>query len=125
MYEIRSDAGKNRLYVTLKGSLGIDELNAAGRMAAYETKNLKEGFSAICDISEFVPVSEEGRVVLQESAKKIIELGMGNIVVVAVPGNAQAAACQWQQASHSVGCAVVYAPTLTDAEVLLDRIKKE
>ncbi len=123
MYKNYVDVSKNRLYVVLQGKMEAGELTQAAAEVLRLTRQLKPGFSAVSDLSGFVPTTEEGRLVMQGLMKAITELGVGHVVRV-VPASAQVVANQVQRTTRTAGYVAEQVPTLQDAESLLDELEK-
>ena len=123
MYRNHVSIPKNRLYVMAEGKMEVDEVKLASADVLRLAKQLKPGFSIISDVSRFMPVTEEGRLVMQGAMKAAKELGMGHAVRI-VPSAAQVVANQWQRSSRSAGYVAEQAPTLAEAERLLDELGK-
>lgn len=119
MYQNRTNPGKNRLYVTMKGKLELPEIKTACSDALQKARSIKSGFDTISDISEFIPATEECRLVMQETMKTLKEMGMARVVRI-VPASAAVAANQWQRTSRAAGYTADQAPTLEEAEKMLD-----
>lgn len=98
MYEVRSDFGKNRLYLTVRGRMDLGEFKPFTISAIVEAKKLQPEFAIVLDISEFVPANEEVRQLMQDSMQKLREMGVGPVVRVVRP-DAMVEASQWQHTS--------------------------
>ena len=85
MYEVRSDFGKNRLYLTVRGRMDLGEFKPFTISAIVEAKKLQPEFAIVLDISEFVPANEEVRQLMQDSMQKLREMGVGPVVRVVRP----------------------------------------
>ena len=120
MYNNHGDIQKNRLYIVVQGKIEADEIKAACANILVEAKRLKPGFGAISDISSFVPVNEEGRLILQDTMKSLLDMGMKHVVRIVPPG-AAVAGMQWQRTSRTVGYEALQAPSLGEAEALMDK----
>jgi hypothetical protein len=121
MFKNHADASKNRLYVNFFGKMETDEIRKACNNALDETKKLKPGFGIISDISTFVPTSEEGRLEMQGAMKKLKEMGASHVVRIVTAG-ATVTALQWQRTSRSIGYEADQAPSLPEAEAMMDKI---
>jgi hypothetical protein len=121
MYEIRSNAHKNRLYITVKGRLDVNEVKLFVSSALQEAKKLKMGFGVISDISEFSPASEEVRQMMQDGMNSLKNMGIGPVVRVIQAQNA-VVSNQWQRSSRTVGYAADQAYSVEEAEKKMDSI---
>ncbi len=120
MYNNKSDVGKNRLYVSFKGRMAEDEIKKGAANVIDEARKLKPGFGVISEISEFVPTTEDGRMVMQGCMKSLKEMGMGHVVRVvkgSIAGN------QWQRTSKTVGYTADEVSTMHEAEALLNKME--
>ena len=122
-YEVRCAEGKNRLYVSMHGSLPPSEVRAMGQEMMGLMRSLKPGFGIITDIATFVPTSDEGRQALQAIMADVRQAGAARAVRV-VPASARAAAAQMKSSSQSSGYEVREAPSLAEAEALLDQMER-
>lgn len=122
MNEIQSNQNKNRIYITLKGKVGMDEVIAVIDKIKSDIRTLKPGYSVVSDIADFVPVSEEVRQMIADTMKHMKDNGMGKVVRIindtptsTVTGN------QWARTSRIAGYTADTAPTLEEAEKILDQ----
>jgi hypothetical protein len=123
MYRNRVDTLKNRMYVMFKDKMEVAEIRAACADILQEAKRLKSGFGIISDIGEFFPATEEGRLVLQETMKTLKkEKGMGQVVRV-VKASAQITVNQWQRSSRAAGYQAEQAPSVAEADTLMDQLE--
>jgi hypothetical protein len=123
MYNNHGDIQKNRLYIVVQGKIEADEIKAACSNILDEASHLKPGFGAISDISSFVPLTEEGRLILQNTMKALLDMGMKHVVRIVPPG-AAVAGMQWQRTSRSVGYEALQTPSLGEADILLDKLEQ-
>lgn len=122
MYKNRYDLKKNRLYISFQGKIDKDEIISGSNEVLGFAKLLRPGFGVISDISEFIPTSEEGRLVMQDSMKTLLEMGMTHVVRV-VPQNKKVSGFQWQRTSMSVGYKALEVSAFEEAEKALDEIE--
>ncbi len=123
MYKNQSSFLKNRMHLMLKGRIDVAEMQAWSDDLIAGLKKLKPGFSVISEILECQPTTEEGRQILVETQRKAKELGMGNVVRIARITNA-VTANQWQRSSRSIGYSAMEAPSVEEAESILDELDK-
>jgi hypothetical protein len=121
MYEIRSNLNKNRLYITVRGKLDVNEGKMFVNSALQEAKKLRPGFGTISDISEFIPASEEVRLLVQEGMNSLKSMGVGPVVRVVKQENA-VVANQWQRSSRAAGYTADQAASQEEAEKKLDAL---
>jgi hypothetical protein len=125
MLEIKVNTTKNRLYITIKGKMSRDEIITSGDAIFEKSKQLNSGFGVISDISEFMPLDEEGRLIMQNIMKTVKEYGMGHVVrVIKEDGIAQVTVNQWQRTSRQAGYIADNATNALDAEKKLDELEK-
>lgn len=65
MYEIKADQEKNRLYVTLSGSVSADESVSIFESIKSEISIIKPGFACIADLTKFKIKPEHAEWMLQ------------------------------------------------------------
>jgi hypothetical protein len=123
VYSIDYDLGKNRLYVTCGGKMGLAEIKECVAELMAKSKSLRPGFGCITDISTVVPVQENGRRLMLEAMTAVRALGMGNVVRIA-PAAQAVSALQWQRTSLSAGYTAMQVNTKQAAEQALDEIEK-
>ena len=117
-----ADISKNRLYITLKGSVGQAESQQVASQVIEYIKKLKPGFDVVTDISEFEPATQKAAEALLLVHKVLMEHGVNRIVrVVGMELKATVGKIQFERASRSAGIVAESADSLEDAERLLDR----
>ncbi len=121
MYNNRADIAKNRLYVTFKGRMDVDEVKKGGANVIQEAKKLQPGFGCISDIAEFSPTTEEGRLAMQNVMKTLKDMGIGKVIRIVANS---VSGYQWQRTSKAIGYAADEVGTLAEAELLLDNMRK-
>jgi len=124
MYTNRADITKNRLYVTFKGRMEANDVKSGGANVLLEARKLKSGFGVISDIAEFTPTTEEGRQVMQDTMKRLKEMGVGHVVRI-VKEQSSVSGYQWQRTSQAAGYKADQVLTLAEAETLLNKLEKE
>jgi hypothetical protein len=86
MYEVHSDAGRNRLYITLAGHMDSTERQATIKAILTEAANLEPGFGVVTDISGLFPSDQEGFKDLLRAKSGLRMKGAGPIIrVVKIP----------------------------------------
>ncbi len=123
MYSNRADVSKNRLYVTFKGRLEVQEVAAGGANVIQEARKLRKGFGIISDITEFIPTTEEGRLSMQNTMKTLNDMGVGHVVRI-VKNLESVSGSQWQRTSSAAGYKADQVTNLAQAEALLDQLEK-
>jgi hypothetical protein len=121
--EIHSNHHKNRIYITLKGKVAMDEVIAVIEKIKSEIRSLKPGYSVVSDIVNFIPVNEEARQMIADTMKHMKDNGMGKVVrIISDSPTSQVTGYQWQRTSKSAGYQADTAPSLEEAEKILDQI---
>ena len=60
MYNLKIDASKNRLYVTMVGFFNYEEMKKWADETIATAKKLRRGYDVVTDISQFKPTTPEG-----------------------------------------------------------------
>jgi hypothetical protein len=122
MKHATADVSKNRLYITLKGSVGQGEYQQIASQAIDMIKKLKPGFDVVTDISEFEPATQKAAESLLLVHKALMDHGVNRIVrVVGKELKATVGKIQFERASRDAGIVADSVDSLEDAECLLDR----
>jgi hypothetical protein len=124
MFSIKTNPIHNRLYITLKGKMDVEEIQLAANDILLNAQKLKSGFNIISDTSSFIPLSEEGRVIMENAMNQVKELGLNKEIQI-ISQQAQSLFNQRQYTSRSTGYAPKRALTLPEAEALLNRLEKD
>ncbi len=115
------DASKNRLYITLKGTVGQDEARHMADQVIENLKQLKTGFDVVNDISAFEPASQKAADELLRVHESLIDHGVNRIIrVVGKELKATVGKIQFERASRDAGIVAASAYSLEEAEQLLD-----
>jgi hypothetical protein len=77
---VKADIEKNRLYTTLKGNLGKEDIMSLPEDLRREAEKLKPGYLAISDVSAYIPASEENIEILNETMGVAVETKMGTTI---------------------------------------------
>ena len=120
MQKIKSDIEKNRLYITITGTLSVEEAEKAKKLIFREIETLKPNFDVINDISKFIRGADEAGPVLKEIMAILINKNVNK--VVRVVGTSKTGLLQF--ANYSIQAdsyKLNYVPTLEEAEKLLDQ----
>jgi hypothetical protein len=120
MFEVRSEALRNRLYVTLAGHLEAPERKAASEAILAEAARMAPGFDVVTDISLLHPSDPAGfREFLRVKAALKLR-GVGHIIrVVKIP----LSRIQVERVSESAGYPAESAPSLEEADRRLDELR--
>ncbi len=86
MFQVTSDSGKNRLYITLAGHLEGAERQTAIQSILGEAAKLAPGFDVVTDISELHPSDQEGFKDFLRAKSALKLKGVGQVIrVVKIP----------------------------------------
>lgn len=136
MFEIVADKKKNRLYVTVAGFLGQEELKQAADDFIEKVKTLRPGLDVVNDVSTFRPATQEGADEIKRAQAFLREYGIRHVVriVEPLPENErpsfeQAAhtmgAAQFRRTSKEVGYKADEALAREEADRMLDKLSEE
>jgi hypothetical protein len=117
-YDIEARVDKNRLYLSLRGSMSDDEAKEVADRVILEIRKLRPGFSIINDISELKPASPVATEHLRRAQEASVRHGCGR--VVRVVGSQAITQMQWSRtlkASHHAGAQT--ATSIEEAEMML------
>jgi hypothetical protein len=118
LFEIRPHVGKNRLYVTLTGTLSEAEAREFTLQAAEAVDRLRRGFVTIAVISSLDPLSPEAIDQLKPFVKDCV--GRGERQAIRVVGKSTQAAVQFEKLGKHSGQSAHLAFSLEEAERMLD-----
>lgn len=117
MFQVASNSGKNRLYITLAGYLEEPERKAAMKAVVAEAGTLRPGFDVISDISGLHPSNQEGFKDLLRTRSALKLKGVGRVIrVVKIP----LSRIQLARVSEAAGYDAEEVESLEAAEQLLD-----
>jgi hypothetical protein len=117
-YEIQARTGINRLYLSLRGSMGDDEAKEVADQIIQELRKLRPGFTIINDISELKPASPAATEHLRRAQEASVRHGCGR--VIRVVGSQAITQMQWSRtlkAAHHRGAET--ATSVEEAEQML------
>lgn len=80
MVKIKADAIKNRLYITIIGTLNLDEAIEAKQKILKSIDLLSPGFNVINDISKFIRGDEQAGIILKELIVLLIQKKVNKVV---------------------------------------------
>lgn len=118
MFEVRAHHGRNRLYITLKGTLTVSELNAFVDQAVAESRQMHPGFDTVTNIDGLEPLGDAELECIQRLLRE--QLALGEKRVVRVVGKSTAAALQFERVGKKLGRSAHLAFSVAEAERLLD-----
>jgi hypothetical protein len=122
MFEVHSDAGRNRLYITLAGHLDGTERQAAIKAIMTESARLDPGFGVVTDISGLFPTDQEGFKDLLRAKSGLRMKGVGPIIrVVKIP----LSRIQVERVSEAAGYEAESANSVEEADRRLDALQAE
>jgi hypothetical protein len=117
-FTIRVDAQKNRLYITLSGLFSDEEARVAADAAIEGAAKMRPGFYVVNDISRFRPLTKEGVAQARRAGEFCAQCGMK--ATVRVTGISPTAHAQFERAAKEGGYVSYVAPSVEDADALLD-----
>ena len=112
----RADLATNRVYVTLAGFSGDQEMEQHVARVATEVRRLKPGFVMISDISQMRPATPHGTRLLQDMMVLYKKHGIARIIRIV--GDDVIARGQFNRISKEAGIPVDYVSSLAAAEEL-------
>lgn len=118
MYEIKTVAEKNRIYITFKGFLSVEDIKAAVNKEIEEVSKLKPGFDVIVDISDFKTSTQEGAEELARGQKLLIERGINRLIRVI--GTQTLSRMQLDRKAKETGLIAEEAASVEEAERMLE-----
>jgi hypothetical protein len=122
MFEVHSDAGRDRLYITLAGHLDGTERQAAIKAILAEAAKLDPGFGVVKDISGLFPYDQEGFKGLLRAKSGLRMKGVGPIVrVVKIP----LSRIQVERISEEAGYEAESAGSVEEADRRLDGLQAQ
>lgn len=122
MFQVTSDPGKNRLYITLAGYLEEPERKAAMKAIVAEAGTLQPGFDVVSDITALHPSNQEGFKDLLRTRSALKLKGVGRVIrVVKLP----VSRIQLARISEAAGYEADEVESLEAAERLLDAPRED
>ena len=119
MYEITADRERNRLVVTLRGTIGKIESEKIAREMVVVCNQLKRGFDVINDISQYEDADKKSEDIFKNMIEFLKIRGVRS--VVRVVGGSRGALMKFADVTKGVSRYTVrYVPTFADAEKLLE-----
>lgn len=120
MFEVHSDAHRNRLYITLAGYLEGPEREKAMEAILAEVAKLVRGFDVVTDISNLHASNQEGFKDLLRANAALRLKGVGHIIrVVKIP----LSRIQVERVSEAAGYETESADSLREADRRLDALR--
>lgn len=114
---VRTDLGRNVLYITLEGFFTLDQVRAACAEILRAARRLRPGFALVNDIRTFKPASQEAVSLMTDTQKAISALKPRR--VVRVVGASATASMQLSRTGRTAGYDANTVGTLEEAEALL------
>lgn len=119
MVKIKADAIKNRLYITIIGTLNLDEAIEAKQNILKSIDLLSPGFNVINDISKFIRGDEQAGIILKELIVLLIQKKVNKVVWVV--GTSKVGLIQFAKNTLPLDqYQISYVPTLEEAETILE-----
>jgi hypothetical protein len=122
MYQVRADAKKNRLYLTIGEMTEDSEMEALVNEIEHQIQNLEKGFDCVTDLQGSELRSASAEDFIFRAQQILADAGMANVVRVIKRFGAMAH-FQFDNISVSVGYHAQNANSLEEAEAILDARK--
>lgn len=120
MIKLKTDLAKNRLYITIIGTLTVNDACEAKKDIEKAIGLLNPKFDVINDISKFIRGDDSAGKILKEIIIMMIQKGVNK--VVRVVGTSKTGLIQFANNSLLLDqYQINYVPTLEDAETLLNK----
>lgn len=120
MVQVKKNIEKNRLYITVSGTLSFEDARKAKELIEVEVKTLKPNFDLINDISKFIHGDDNAGIVLKEIMVLLIQKKVNRIVRIV--GTSKAGLIQFANNSLPIDSyKLSYVPTLEEAEIFLNQ----
>jgi hypothetical protein len=117
MFEVHSDPGRNRLYITLRGHLEGPERQAAMKAILTEADKLTPGFGVVTDISALHASDQEGFKDFLRAKSGLRMKGVGQVIrVVKLP----LSRIQVERISEAAGYEAEHVDSIEEADRRLD-----
>jgi len=120
-FEIRVDAGKNRLYLSL-GELDLESARAVVLGLGRWVWTLSPGFTMINDLTRYQPVNQKVALHITRGQTVLLKAGMGKGARVSASPLAD---LQFSRRGKQVGLDVETVRTLAEARALLERWERD
>lgn len=117
MYTIRTDPGKNRLYVSLVGFFNLEEMKKCVDETIEATKKLKRGYDVVTDITQFKPGSPEVTKEVERVQAHFVAFGVRQ--GVRIVGASALAGMQFKRTGTQAGYMSTNVATPEEAEEVL------
>lgn len=123
MHDVKTDIGKNRIYITIGKLEGETEMQTVAQKVKTECMKLKKGFTCITDLRKYELQDEQFETYVKETQETMIKAGLSSVVRVrretGLLGH-----FQFDNVSMDVGYHAENVTTMEEAEKLLDGIAK-
>lgn len=124
MIKVKADEIKNRLYITIIGTLSMDEAIEAKKNILKSIDLLSPGFNVINDISKFIHSNEQTGIILKEIIILLIQKKVNK--VIRVIGTSKTGLIQFAKNTLQLEqYQISYVPTLEEAESILENVETE
>ncbi|MCP4344020.1 MAG: hypothetical protein GY795_00660 [Desulfobacterales bacterium] len=120
MYEFKLNIKKNAILIILKGCMDTKEALEIVKKFKQGVDKLKPGFTAITDLSDFVPVSEGVRIHIKTVMEYAVENKIGRVIrIVADTPTSNIGELQFTRTAQEFGYKADRASTLKEAKQML------
>ena len=80
MLEVKVDALKNYIFITMGGFMHDEDMKKAADKVIAEAKKLKKGYTVITDVTKFSPSSQSGALEIQKAQKFLLDNGASKFI---------------------------------------------
>lgn len=119
MYTIKTDAVKNRIYITFNGFLSYEDAKKCTDETITATSQFKHGYDVITDISQLKPTLPEVTKEIERTQAHFKSSGVRR--GIRIVGQSSLTGMQFKRLSGSIGYESINVATLDEAEKLLDK----
>ncbi len=120
MYELKSDAVKNRIYLKMVGFFNLAQTRACADAVIAEVAKVRPGFDFVTDIGDFKPVVQEAVAEIARAQAAIAMAGVRRVVRISAK-DASVTSMQFSRAQREagIGYQTAIVKSLAEAEKLL------
>ena len=122
MYKLKIDTNKNRLSLSLIGTISLEEAKKIRQTIESSLVQLSPGFNVVNDISKMIHADDAAGIVLKEIIILLVQHGVKK--VVRIVGPSKTALLQFANNSLQLEqYKISYVPSIEEAENLLNEVE--
>ena len=122
MYKLKIDTNKNRLSLSLIGTISLEEAKKIRQTIESSLVQLSPGFNVVNDISKMIHADDASGIVLKEIIILLVQHGVKK--VVRIVGPSKTALLQFANNSLQLEqYKISYVPSIEEAENLLNEVE--